>query len=72
MVKVIDNGIAEDGKGVKGKIKITPGNGNGKLAKGKLSQRQLDIIRKKIEKQKEFLRGNIKKTKVTQSEQNQL
>jgi len=67
-----DNGIAEDGKGVKGKIKITPGNGNGKLAKGKLSQRQLDIIRKKIEKQKEFLRGNIKKTKVTQSEQNQL
>ncbi len=67
-----DNGIAEDGKGVKGKIKITPGNGNGKPAKGKLSQRQIDIIRKKIEKQKEFLRGNIKKTKVTQSEQNQL
>jgi hypothetical protein len=67
-----DNGIAEDGKGVKGKIKITPGNGNGKPAKGKLSQRQIDIIRKKIEKQKEFLRGNIKKTKVTQSEQTQL
>jgi hypothetical protein len=57
---------------LKGKIKITPGNSNGKPAKGKLSQRQLDIIRKKIEKQKEFLRGQIKKTKVTASEQNQL
>ncbi len=67
-----DNGIAEDGKGVKGKIKITAGKGDGKPAKGKLSQRQIDIIRKKIEKQKEFLRGQIKKSKVTQSEQNQL
>jgi hypothetical protein len=67
-----DNGIAEEGKGVKGKIKITPGNGKGKPAKGKLSQRQMDIIRKKIEKQKEFLRGQIKKSKITASEQNQL
>jgi hypothetical protein len=67
-----DNGIAEDGKGVKGKIKITAGKADGKPAKGKLSQRQLDIIRKKIEKQKEFLRGQIKKTKVSASEQHQL
>jgi hypothetical protein len=66
------SGIAADGKGLKGKIKITVGNKPGKPGPGKLSQRQLDIIRKKIEKQKEFLRGQIKKSKVTQSEQNQL
>ena len=66
------SGVAEDGKGIKGKITIKPGKGNGKPAEGKLSQRQIDIIRKKIEKQKEFLRGKIKKTKVTQSEANQL
>lgn len=67
------SGIAAEGKGLKGKIKISlGGNSNAKPAKGKLSQRQMDIIRKKIEKQKEFLRGEIKKTKVTQSEQNQL
>jgi cobalamin biosynthesis protein CobT len=66
------SGIAADGKGLKGKLKVTVGDSKGKPGKGKLSQRQLDIIRKKIEKQKEFLRGQIKKTKVTQSEQNQL
>jgi hypothetical protein len=32
----------------------------------------MDIIRKKIEKQKEFLRGNTKKTKVSSSEAKQL
>jgi len=66
------NGIAEDGKGVKGKIVIKPGKGNGKPAEGRLSQRQIDIIRKKIEKQKEFLRGKIKKTKVSSTEAKQL
>jgi hypothetical protein len=69
-----DNEVAEEGKGVVGKIKVMlGGNGkNGKPAEGRLSKRQMEIIRKKIEKQKEFLRGNIKKSKVTSSEQNQL
>jgi hypothetical protein len=66
------NEPAEDGKGVKGKIVIKPGKGNGKPAEGRLSQRQIDIIRKKIEKQKEFLRGKIKKTKVSSTEAKQL
>ena len=70
-----DNQPAEDGKGIKGKISVKVGkNGkpSDKPAEGRLSQRQMDIIRKKIEKQKEFLRGNIKKSKMTQSEANQL
>jgi hypothetical protein len=66
---------AEDGKGIKGKISVKVGK-NGKPtnqpAEGRLSQRQMDIIRKKIEKQKEFLRGKTKKSKMTQSEANQL
>ena len=69
------NEPAEDGKGIKGKISVKVGkNGkpSDKPAEGRLSQRQMDIIRKKIEKQKEFLRGNIKKSKMTQSEANQL
>jgi hypothetical protein len=68
------NEPAEDGKGVKGKIVIKPGKGkgNGKPAEGRLSQRQIDIIRKKIEKQKEFLRGKIKKAKVSSTEAKQL
>jgi hypothetical protein len=69
------NEPAEDGKGIKGKISVKVGK-NGKAtnqpADGRLSQRQMDIIRKKIEKQKEFLRGNIKKSKMTQSEAKQL
>ena len=70
-----DNQPAEDGKGIKGKISVKVGK-NGKPsnqpAEGRLSQRQMDIIRKKIEKQKEFLRGNIKKSKMSQSESKQL
>ena len=69
------NEPAEDGKGMSGKITVKVGkNGkpSDKPAEGKLSQRQMDIIRKKIEKQKEFLRGNTKKTKVSQSEAKQL
>ena len=69
------NEPAEDGKGMKGKISVKVGNNakpSDKPAEGKLSQRQMDIIRKKIEKQKEFLRGNTKKTKVSQSEAKQL
>jgi hypothetical protein len=69
------NEPAEDGKGMSGKITVKVGK-NGKPtdkpADGKLSQRQMDIIRKKIEKQKEFLRGNIKKSKVSQTESKQL
>jgi hypothetical protein len=69
------NEPAEDGKGIKGKISVNVGK-NGKSsdkpADGKLSQRQMDIIRKKIERQKEFLRGNTKKAKMSQSEANQL
>ena len=70
-----DNQPAEDGKGIKGKISVKVGkNGkpSNKPAEGRLSQRQMDIIRKKIEKQKEFLRGKIKKSKMTQTEANQL
>ena len=66
---------AEDGKGMTGKISVKVGkNGkpSDKPADGKLSQRQMDIIRKKIEKQKEFLRGKTKKAKVSQSESKQL
>ena len=69
------NEPAEDGKGMSGKITVKVGK-NAKPtdapADGRLSQRQMDIIRKKIEKQKEFLRGNTKKTKVTSSEAKQL
>jgi hypothetical protein len=70
-----DDQPAEDGKGIKGKINVTVGkNGkpSNKPAEGRLSQRQMDIIRKKIEKQKDFLNGKIKKSKMTQSEANQL
>ena len=66
---------AEDGKGMTGKISVKVGkNGkpSDKPAEGRLSQRQMDIIRKKIEKQKEFLRGKTKKAKVSQSESKQL
>ena len=69
------NQPAEDGKGMKGKISVKVGKGgkaSNKPADGKLSQRQMDIIRKKIEKQKEFLRGKIKKSKMTQTEAKQL
>ena len=69
------NEPAEDGKGMSGKITVKVGkNGkpSDKPAEGKLSQRQMDIIRKKIEKQKDFLRGNIKKNKVSQTESKQL
>jgi hypothetical protein len=69
------NEPAEDGKGMKGKISIKVGKNakpSDKPAEGRLSQRQMDIIRKKIEKQKEFLRGKTKKTKVSQSESKQL
>jgi hypothetical protein len=69
-----DNEVAEEGKGVMGKIKVVLGGKgkNGKPAEGKLSQRQLDILKKKIEKQKEFLRGDIKKGSVSQNENKQL
>jgi hypothetical protein len=69
------NEPAEDGKGMKGKISVKVGKNakpSDKPAEGRLSQRQMDIIRKKIEKQKEFLRGKTKKTKVSQSESKQL
>lgn len=69
------NEPAEDGKGMTGKISVKVGKNakpSDKPAEGKLSQRQMDIIRKKIERQKEFLRGKTKKTKVTQSEDKQL
>jgi hypothetical protein len=69
------NEPAEDGKGMTGKISVKVGKGgkpSDKPADGRLSQRQMDIIRKKIEKQKEFLRGNIKKSKMSQSESKQL
>jgi hypothetical protein len=69
------NEPAEDGKGMTGKISVKVGkNGkpSDKPAEGRLSQRQMDIIRKKIEKQKEFLRGKTKKAKVSQSESKQL
>jgi hypothetical protein len=65
--------VAEEGKGIVGKIKVMlGGKGKGKPAKGKLSQRQLEILKKKIEKQKEFLRGDIKKGTVTANENKQL
>jgi hypothetical protein len=65
-----DNEVAEEGKGVMGKIKVMLGGKgkNGKPAEGKLSQRQLEILKKKIEKQKEFLRGDVKKGSVTNTE----
>ena len=65
-----DNEVAEEGKGVMGKIKVMLGGKgkNGKPAEGKLSQRQLEILKKKIEKQKEFLRGDVKKGNVSQTE----
>lgn len=69
-----DNEVAEEGKGVMGKIKVMLGGKgkNGKPAEGKLSQRQLDILKKKIEKQKEFLRGDVKKGSVSQTENKSL
>ena len=68
-----DSGPAEDGKGVVGKIKaVLGGKGKGKPMAGKLSQRQMDILKKKIEKQKEFLRGEIKKGSVSSNENKQL
>ena len=70
-----ENEAADDGKGMKGKISVKVGKNakpSDKPAEGRLSQRQMDIIRKKIEKQKEFLRGNTKKAKVSQSEDKQL
>jgi hypothetical protein len=69
-----DNEVAEEGKGVVGKIKVMLGGKgkNGKPAEGKLSQRQLEILKKKIEKQKEFLRGDVKKGNVSQTENKQL
>jgi len=69
------NESAEDGKGMKGKISVKVGKGgkpSNKPADGRLSQRQMDIIRKKIEKQKEFLRGKIKKSKMSSTEAKQL
>ena len=69
-----DSEVAEEGKGVVGKIKVMLGGKgkNGKPAEGKLSQRQLDILKKKIEKQKEFIRGEIKKGSVSSNENKQL
>jgi hypothetical protein len=69
-----DNEVAEEGKGVMGKIKVMLGGKgkNGKPAEGKLSQRQLEILKKKIEKQKEFLRGDVKKGNVSQTENKSL
>ena len=69
-----DNELAEEGKGVVGKIKVMLGGKgkNGKPAEGKLSKRQMEILKKKIEKQKEFLRGEIKKGQVSQSENKSL
>jgi len=69
-----DNEVAEDGKGVMGKIKVMLGGKgkNGKPAEGKLSQRQLEILKKKIQKQKEFLRGDVKKGSVSQTENKSL
>jgi hypothetical protein len=69
-----DNEVAEEGKGVMGKIKVILGGKgkNGKPAEGKLSQRQLEILKKKIQKQKEFLRGDVKKGSVSQTENKSL
>jgi hypothetical protein len=69
-----DNEVAEDGKGITGKIKVMLGGKakNGKPAEGKLSQRQLEILKKKIQKQKEFLRGDVKKGSVSQTENKSL
>lgn len=69
-----DNEVAEEGKGVMGKIKVMLGGKgkNGKPAEGKLSQRQLEILKKKIQKQKEFLRGDVKKGTVSQTENKSL
>ena len=69
-----DNEAAEEGKGVMGKIKVMLGGKgkNGKPAEGKLSQRQLEILKKKIEKQKEFLRGDVKKGNVSSTENKSL
>jgi len=69
-----DSDVAEDGKGITGKIKVVLGGKakNGKPAEGKLSQRQLEILKKKIQKQKEFLRGDVKKGSVSQTENKSL
>jgi hypothetical protein len=69
-----DNELAEEGKGVVGKIKVMLGGKgkNGKPAEGRLSKRQMEILKKKIEKQKEFLRGEIKKGQVSQTENKSL
>ena len=69
-----DSEVAEEGKGVVGKIKVMLGGKgkNGKPAEGKLSQRQLEILKKKIQKQKEFLRGDVKKGSVSQTENKSL
>ena len=69
-----DGDVAEEGKGVMGKIKVMLGGKgkNGKPVEGKLSQRQLEILKKKIEKQKEFLRGDVKKGNVSSSENKSL
>jgi hypothetical protein len=72
-VEINEDG-GSDGKGVMGKIKVMLGGKgkNGKPAEGKLSQRQLEILKKKIEKQKEFLRGDVKKGNVSSSENKSL
>jgi hypothetical protein len=68
-----NSGVAEEGKGIVGKIKVVlGGKGKGKPAAGQLSKRQMEILRKKIEKQKEFLRGEIKKGNVSSNENKQL
>jgi hypothetical protein len=69
-----DNEVADEGKGVVGKIKVMLGGKgkNAKPAEGKLSQRQLEILKKKIQKQKEFLRGDVKKGSVSQTENKSL
>ena len=68
-----DSEVAEEGKGIVGKIKVVlGGKGKGKPAAGQLSKRQMEILKKKIEKQKEFLRGEIKKGNVSANENKQL
>jgi len=70
-----DNGNFGGGEYSDSDSQSTPSNSNikkGKPADGKLSERQKQILDKKIEKQKDFINGDITKNKVTAGEANQL
>ena len=58
-----NSGVNSSGKG-----KPTESDSNGKSSTAELSDRQKTTLDKKIETQKEFIRGNVKKSSVTNTE----